>query len=112
MVERRMQLIEEPSGTGEVYKHDRWLARVRYSLVVQQEVLVLGSESGAEELPGLIRTYGQIEILGGERELIANHEGPYRLRLSDGRTWDFRATETIVTPGVYRTANAAALGLH
>jgi hypothetical protein len=98
-VERRMQLLEEPAGIGGVYKSDRWLAKVWYSLVVQQEVLVLRFEHRTEELPGLITTCGQIEILNSERTLVAKPEGPYLLRLSDGRAWRFRVTEGVLASG-------------
>jgi len=111
MVEKRMHLLEEPTGTGEVYESDDWLAEVHYSLMVRQEVIVIECESGAEELPGLRSIRGQIQILSSERDLMVNHEDPYLLRLSDGRTWDFRAIEGAPARGVYEVASATARGL-
>jgi len=111
-VERRMQLLEEPTGMGGVYRGGRWLAKVRYSLAVRQEVLVLKFEHSAEELLGLVTTRGQIEILNGERNLIAEPEGSYVLRLNDGRAWQFRVTGGALPSGVCGAVNATARGLY
>ena len=108
MVERKMHLLEKPSGTGKVYKEEDWLADVRYSLTVKQEILVIESESGTEELPGLISTQGRIEILSGERDLVVTNHGPYVLQLGNGRTWDFQAAPWDPKSGTYEVVDASA----
>ena len=111
MAARRMHLLETPTGTGKVYKKEDWLAEARYSLTVEQEILVIESESGTEEVPGLISTHGRIEILSGERDLLVTNHGPYVLQLGNGRTWDFQVAPWDPKSGTYQVVDASARSL-
>jgi len=88
MTLKKYRTIEEPRGTGNVYKDDQLIARARYVLTVRQKITVARTIDGAiHEIPGLVDMAGQVTVLDGQRDLF--NEGALTLQLADGRRWDF-----------------------
>ena len=67
---KKYRSLENPSGIGEVWSGDKKIARVTYSLNVQQEVLITEDFGGTEELDGLKSISGSIVVLEGEKHLF------------------------------------------
>ncbi len=69
---------------GTVYKGNDVVAQVIYALVIVQEMI-----AGLQQW----KITGQIRLLDGERNLVA--DGILTLRLGDGRRWEFRASDKL-----------------
>ncbi len=90
MTRRYLKQLEAPSGTGEVLNREQHLATARYHLRVQQEILVAEDIlDPCQELEGIKRVGGFIEVIDGERWLMAEGMDDLRLRLEDGRSLRF-----------------------
>jgi hypothetical protein len=105
---RKNQIIGEPRGAGEVYRADTWLAHVGYSLVVKQTIL---TKPGGPVVPGPKDITGEITVLEGERDLIANQQGQLMLHLEDGRKLAFLILQQDPTSATYEITNATGEGL-
>lgn len=67
---KKLKSLEIPRGVGEVWEGDEKIARVTYSLNVQQEVLITEAFNGTEELDGQKSVSGSIVVLEGEKYLF------------------------------------------
>jgi hypothetical protein len=95
-VEREHQVLERPSGTGEVFVDDEDpIARVVYRLTVVEERLICdGRRVGA-----ICECSGTIRVIEGDA-LLYEKEPPLKLCLEDRRELDFTIVEA-ATSGQY-----------
>ena len=101
--------VEAPSGRGEVFKDDKAISQVRYSLYVYQDIYVTRTPGGVEEVPGLMDVSGIITVITGERNLMGVDS--LTLHLADGRVWTFFAKAGDPVSGEYECVNASGEGL-
>lgn len=101
----KFQTLERPNGIGTVYKDDKAIATVYYSLRVEQEIILSKSLTHTEEVTGQKRITGQITVDKGERDLIDG--SVLTLQLADGRRWGFIATSGNPISGTYQTQTAS-----
>jgi hypothetical protein len=97
--EKRLRTLGKLTGVGIVYKDDQQIARVRYSLRVTQQIIILKSDSGIQEIPGLKDIKGVLTVLAGERRLA--NRSTMVLQLSDGHLWEFIAESGNFISGEY-----------
>jgi hypothetical protein len=69
-----------------VFRGDRVIATVKYSLEVSQNIIGKGK---GRYIPGLKDVNGQIVVVDGEANLVDGKV--FTLCLADGRTWPFFA---------------------
>jgi len=105
----KLQTLESPNGIGTVYKDNRTIATVYYSLQVEQEIIVSKSFTHTEEIPGQKRITGQITVDEGERDLMDG--SVLVLQLADGRRWHFVTISGNPISGKYRANTASGGGL-
>jgi hypothetical protein len=104
---KRQQTVEKLEGIGKVYIGEEWLADVVYSLSVQQEFLSIRTQSGTSTTrPGLKNIRGEISVIKGQEDFAMNNQGPFTLRLQDGRKWEFLASLDDLTPATYQVVDA------
>ena len=84
---KRVRLLENPSGMGEVYRMGVKISKVSYRLNVQQEVVPAESESKTEEVDGKKIMTGSISVTEGIKDLWG--ENRLALHLEDGRKVGF-----------------------
>jgi hypothetical protein len=106
MTRKRVQLLESLKGLGEVYKDEKNIASVHYTISVSQEMLIINN---TQEVPGIKRIDGEVAVFEGQRNLIDGNE--MTLLLDDGRKWKFLAKSGNPVSGVYRVINASGEGL-
>ena len=111
MTKKRYQTIEKPSGKGEVHKEGKYLATVRYRLLVRQEIIISETFGDTEEIPGFLHVSGKVTVLKGERDLQAHKHPQLLLSLSDGRHMEFWAKDGGPGNGVYTISPAGSKGL-
>ena len=105
---KRSRTLESLTGLGDVYRDDKQIAKVRYTIKVKQEIIISRSNSGAQELPGLQDIRGTINVVSGESNLI---DGTVLvLQLEDGRRWQFFATSGNPISGGYVVVNVSGQG--
>ena len=82
-----MRLIEQPTGTGEVFEHGRLRGTVHYALNVYQQYDEGHDEAvaGVQHIEGRLTSTGPTEISN-----LCNRDVELELRLSDGRTLTFQ----------------------
>jgi hypothetical protein len=96
MVTRKYKSLDNPKGVGEVYKGDEKLAKVRYKLNVQQEVLTTRAFNGAQDVKGMQSGTGSIDVLEGKINLLDRGE-KLTLHMEDGKKVDFSITGDVNT---------------
>jgi len=82
-----MRLIEQPTGTGEVFEHGRLGGTVHYALNVYQQYDEGQDEAvaGVQHIEGRLTSNGSIESPD-----LWSRGAELELRLSDGRTLTFQ----------------------
>ena len=99
-----MRLIDQPTGTGDLYEDDRRLGTVHYNLNVYQQFDEGADRAGGgvQHIEGRLTAADQVDLI----ELSARN-AKLLLRLSDGRTMNFQirdglgnvvANESLTTP--------------
>jgi len=80
---KKYKSLESPSGAGEVWIGDDRIAKVTYSLNIEQEVLITEAFDGTEEIDGQKSVSGSIVVTEGETYLLGKEN--LILILQDGR---------------------------
>ena len=99
MASQRRQIVERPSGIGKIFKDETEIAKATYLLDVGLTINI--SRTGLAktiETPGVRDVRGRIHVLGGQIDL---RDGKFILELTDGRRWEFFATEGDPVNGTY-----------
>lgn len=104
MVTRKKRTLENPTGLGEVWEANKKIAKVRYNLSVQQEILIQETFGSNQELEGHKMTTGSIFVLEGERNLIGKNR--LVLHMQDGRKVDFLIKSIYSSSGSYQVQQA------
>ena len=84
---RKYKHLESPEGIGEVWEKDKIIARVNYSLYVQQEIIIMKSFDTTDEAEGMKSISGSISVIEGEKHLFGRDR--LTLNMQDGRKIDF-----------------------
>ena len=82
-----MRLIDQPTGTGELYEDDRRLGAVHYSLNVYQQFDESADRAvaGVQHIEGRVTAADQVDLLE-----LSGRSAQLLLKLSDGRTVHFQ----------------------
>ena len=96
MVTRKYKPIENPQGTGEVYEGNKKLAKVRYELNIEQEILTTEDFKGTQDVEGGQSRTGSIHVLEGR---IAPPWEILTLHMADRRKVNFIITDGDVNTG-------------
>ncbi len=107
--QRTSKTLETLKGIGAVYREDKWIASVNYSITITQEIIISRSVSGSQELPGVQEITGVLAVLEGESNLTDGT--PMILHLVDGRQWEFFATRGNPVSGEYLAVNRNPQGI-
>lgn len=107
--------LETPSGSGELRKAGKHLAKVFYHLQVRQEMPATESATGAEKAPGVFEIAGEVSVSQDEPNQAQvmnslNSGELLTLHLADGRRLDVYATKGDVLTGAYRIVSESPTG--
>jgi hypothetical protein len=107
--------LETPSGSGELRKAGKHLAKVFYHLQVQQEMTADESVAGAEKAPGIFEVAGEVTVSQDEPNQAQvvnslNSGELLTLHLADGRQLDVYATQGDRLTGTYRIVSGSPAG--
>ena len=90
---REKEVIENPSGTGQVRKEGRGIAMVSYSLRIEKGQTTAKAFSGKKQTRVSHKSVsGEITVLDGELTAgssIKTPLGPFNLMMQDEREFDF-----------------------
>jgi len=98
MLSKKRQVVERPSGTGKIFKNNREIGTATYLLDVVQTIRPKRPYGDSNEVPGLREVRGQLKVADGQVDL---REGIFILELTDGRRWEFFATNGDPVTGNY-----------
>ena len=88
MTTRRKKIVERLNGSGTVYQEDSPAAKVRYALVVSQDMLAIQTFGGTSQMDGQTSAEGLLSIIEGDVWLM-NTRDPLVLELEDSRRMNF-----------------------
>ena len=88
MAESKHNYVKDLQGIGEVYKGDNKLAKVRYTLDIQQEILKTRSFKDTQYLEGLSSTTGSIYVIEGKNGLLETGK-KLTMHIYDDKKFDF-----------------------
>ena len=80
--------MEKLNGIGTVYQEENPVAKVRYTLVVSQAVLITQTFGGTSQLDGVTSAEGSLSIIEGDTWLMDTRD-PLVLELGDSRRMEF-----------------------
>ena len=86
----RKKIVERLNGIGKVFQEENLIAKVRFDLVVSQEVLIAHTFGGTSQTDGRTSAEGSLNIIEGEAFLMSTRE-PLILELDDSRRMKFFA---------------------
>ena len=90
MTTRRKKIVERLKGAGTVYQEESPVVKVRYTLVVSQEVLIAQTFGGTSQMDGVTSAEGSLSIVEGESRAMDTWD-PLILELEDSRRMKFFA---------------------